>query len=186
MPDCGLCVSVKDRANPSASFNFLVPWQETTASDAELPRDRQPPPAGSGCSRRRLSARPARANTFTLTGVPFVSTAAVPIHPIPLTVGGTRPRTASHQVFGSAQTVLPVNVQIFPYDVPLPIDGLNSTQAAAAVAERASDNHLNATQYPIGVFIDGTPNLGGLTNQPCGRVCSEAVRRPRSCGTTGR
>ena len=28
-PDCLFCVSLKDRADPSASFNFLIPWQET-------------------------------------------------------------------------------------------------------------------------------------------------------------
>jgi hypothetical protein len=152
-------VSAAERATPGVSFNFLVPWQYTLHKALSF-RATVNPAVGlvqiaqcSGCN----------ANTFDLIGVPFVSTAVVPIHPIPLTVGGVQTPMTEQQVFGSAQTVLPLKVRIFPYDAPLPVDGMSSEDASYAVNERGANDGLIGSDYPIGVFIDGTPNLGGLT-----------------------
>jgi hypothetical protein len=159
-PDCGACVSPSERANPGASFNFLVPWQETLHRTLSfratvIPRvGLTQPTQCNGC----------KANTFTLLGVPFVSTATVPIHPIPLTVGGVRSNKTENQVFGDAQTVLPNQVQIFPYDTTLAVDNMNNAQAVAAVLQRASDDHLTSSDYPIGVFFKGEGGKGGLAN----------------------
>ncbi len=105
-----------------------------------------------------------------------MQTAVVPIHPIPLTVGNVQTAYSETDVFGDAQTVLPVNVRIFPYEAPLALDqvlnlpfGLkyalpvNKSTALALVAQRASDDHLDSSQYAVGVFIDGTAGLGGVT-----------------------
>ncbi len=159
-PGCGACVSLSERANAGASFNFLIPWQETLHRALSF-RATVSPPMGLGAP---LQCAGCQANTFTLVGVPFVTTATVALHPIPLTVGGAQTPKTVEQVFGDAQTVLPVNVQIAPYAAPLAIDGDNTVQATAAVDQRASDDHVDNNVYPIGVFIDGTPSLGGNTD----------------------
>jgi hypothetical protein len=166
--DCGLCVSEKERANPGASFNFLVPWDATEHSALSF-RAIVTPPVGFGLLAHHQCAT-CKANTFTLLGVPFVSTAIVPIHPIPLTVGGVRTSQSETQVFGDAQTILPVNLQIHPYEAPIALDAkigpfnlqfpVSTTFASALVAARASDEQLDSTQYPIGVFVNGTAGLG--------------------------
>jgi len=169
--DCGLCVSEKERANPGASFNFLVPWDATEHSALTF-RAIVTPPVGFGLLAHHQCAI-CKANTFTLLGVPFVSTAIVPIHPIPLTVGGVRTSQSETQVFGDAQTILPVNLQIHPYEAPIALDAkigpfnlqfpVNTTFASALVAARAGNEQLDSTQYPIGVFVNGTAGLGGST-----------------------
>lgn len=144
---------------PGVSFNFLVPWQDTLHRALSF-RATVNPAVGLG---QLAQCAGCRANTFDLIGVPFVSTAVVPVHPTPLTVRGVQTGMTENQVFGSAQTVLPVKVRIFPYDAPLPVDGMSSEDATYAVNERGADDGLVGSDYPIGVFIDGTPNLGGLT-----------------------
>jgi virginiamycin B lyase len=161
-PDCGACVSLNERANAGASFNFLVPWDETLHRALSF-RATVTPPTGLATLRQCATCH---ANTFTLIGVPFVSTATVLIHPIPLTTGGVQTPKTVNQVFEDAQTVLPVNIQIAPYAAPLAIDNLNQAQILAAVDQRASDDHVDNTVYPIGVFIDGTPGGGCATTKP--------------------
>ncbi|MGI8413613.1 MAG: hypothetical protein ACR2QA_14240 [Solirubrobacteraceae bacterium] len=159
-----LCVGPNERANPGASFNFLVPWQETQHHHLSF-RATVTPPTGLGIG-SPVQCATCKANRFDLIGVPFVTTAIVPIHPIPLTVGNVETGQSENDVFGDAQTVLPVTVQLRPYEAPLAVDAqlpVTTAQASAAVAQRASDDHLDGTQYPIGVFIDGTPGLGGST-----------------------
>src|SRR5207245_801677 len=81
-----------------------------------------------------------------------------------LTVGGAKTSKSENQVFGDTQTVLPNQVQIFPYNIPLAVDNLTNDQAAAAVLQRASDNGLTGSDYPIGVFSPGEGKLAnGLT-----------------------
>jgi hypothetical protein len=145
------CVTDAERADPNASFNFLIPWQETERRSLSFratilaPVGIAAPQQCKGCDE----------NTFLLSGVPFVQTANVPIRPIPLTVNTVATSLTVDQVFGTAQTVLPVNLQVYAYDAPLPIDGLTGLQALAAVATRASQDHFNSSQFPIGVFVDG-------------------------------
>ena len=152
-------VSAAERATPGVSFNFLVPWQETSHRALSF-RATVKPKVGLGQLAQCASCK---ANTFDLIGVPFVPTATVPVHPIPLTVGGVQTSMSEQQVFGSAQTVLPLKVRIFPYDAPLPVDGMSTDDATYAVNERGADDGLVGSDYPIGVFIDGVPNLGGST-----------------------
>ena len=152
-------VSAGERATPGVSFNFLVPWQETLHRFLTF-RATVNPAVGLGQIAQCASCH---ANTFDLIGVPFVSTATVPVHPIPLTVGGVQTSMSEQQVFGTAQTVLPLKVRIFPYDAPLPVDGMSTDDATYAVNERGADDGLIGSDYPIGVFIDGTPGLGGST-----------------------
>jgi hypothetical protein len=169
--DCGACVSEKERANAGASFNFLVPWQDTQHQALSF-RATVKPPVGFGLFAHRQCAT-CKANTFTLVGVPFVTTALVPIHPIPLQVGGVSTTQPVNQVFDTAQTVLPVTLQIHPYEAPIAIDPklpapfppipVNTAWASAFVAARAGDEGLDETQYPIGVFVNGTAGLGGAT-----------------------
>src|SRR4029077_3285936 len=103
-------VTAAERATPGVSFNFLVPWQETLHRALTF-RATVNPALGLG---QIAQCAGCRANTFDLVGVPFVSTATVPVHPIPLTIGGVQTSMTEQQVFGSAQTVLPEKVQIFP------------------------------------------------------------------------
>ena len=156
---CSFCVRLEERANPTRSFNFLIPWQQTFRHTLNF-RAIVRPPVGPGLPRQCASCT---ANVFDLTGVPFVSTSDVRIHPIPLTVNGARTSKSENQIFGTAQAVLPVNVQVLPYEAPLAVDGMNSDQAAAAVAMRAGAERLDNAQFPIGVFIEPTADLGGLT-----------------------
>ena len=161
---CWTCVTLAQRADAGASYNFLVPWNETfhrrlsfraTVTPIRYPGAFLPVLQCSGC----------HANVFTLTGVPFVQTAEVPVHPIPLTVNGVRTRMTENQVFTSAQLALPVNVRIFRYEPDVPISGNSSNEAAAAVLARAGKDGYDGSQYPIGVFVNhvGTDKLGGLT-----------------------
>ena len=159
-PDCIACVTEAERAKSGAPFTFVVPWNDTYHRLLSFRATVSPPtglaapvPCG-GCN----------ANVFTLRGVPFASTANVEVYPIPLTVGGVQTSKTEDQVFDSAQTVLPVNVNIHYYETPLAIDGMNATQAAAAVDVRAlSELRVNST-YPVGVFVAGGLNgSGGLT-----------------------
>jgi DNA-binding beta-propeller fold protein YncE len=155
-------VSAAQRATPGASFNFLVPWQDTLHRALSFRATVNPAVGLAGLAQLAQCAG-CKANTFDLIGVPFVPTAVVPVHPIPLTIAGVQTSHTEQEVFGSAQTVLPVKVQIFPYDAPLPVDGMSSEDATYAVNERGADDGLVGSEYPIGVFIDGVPNLGGLT-----------------------
>ena len=174
VPDCVPCVSLNDRANPRVSYNFLVPWQETEHRQLSF-RAVITPPTGLGL-RTIAQCASCKANTFTLSGVPFVQTASVPVHPIPLTVGNVQPRFSETEVFGDAQTVLPVNVRIFPYQAPLAVDRVlslpfgvklalpvNQFTALALISGRSSDDHYASDQYPVGVFIDGGPLGNGVT-----------------------
>jgi DNA-binding beta-propeller fold protein YncE len=155
-------VSAAERATPGVSFNFLVPWQDTLHKALSFRATVNPPVGLAGLAQLAQCAS-CKANTFDLIGVPFVPTAVVPVHPIPLTIAGVQTSHTEQEVFGSAQAVLPVKVQIFPYDAPLPVDGMSSEDATYAVNERGADDGLVGSDYPIGVFIDGVPNLGGLT-----------------------
>jgi hypothetical protein len=159
-PDCISCVTEAERAQASAGFLFVIPWDATYHRSLSF-RATVSPPTGlaapvqcSGC----------HANVFTLRGVPFATTANVDVYPIPLTVGGVQTSRTVDQVFGSAQTVLPVNVNIYPYETPLAVDGLNDTQAAAAVYLRALRDGRTNAQYPIGVFTDGALQNTALNN----------------------
>jgi hypothetical protein len=159
-PDCIACVTEAERANSTAAFLFLVPWDETYHRSLSF-RATVSPPTGFAAP---VQCGGCNANVFTLRGVPFTSTANVDVYPIPLTVGGVQTSKTEDQVFDSAQTVLPVNVNIHPYETPLAIDGMNAIQAAAAVDVRAlNELRINST-YPVGVFAAGGLNgSGGLT-----------------------
>jgi hypothetical protein len=158
-PDCIACVTEAERANSTAAFLFLVPWDETYHRSLSF-RATVSPPTGLAAP---VQCGGCNANIFTLRGVPFASTADVNIYPIPLTVGGVQTSKTEDQVFDSAQTALPVNVNIHPYETPLAVDGMNATQAAAAVDVRAlNELRINST-YPVGVFAAGLKGSGGLT-----------------------
>ena len=169
--DCWTCVTLAQRADPTASFNFIVPWQETYHRQMSF-RATVTPVRYAGALLPTVQCSTCHGNTFTLTGVPFVQTLDVPIHPIPLTVGKARNCGLStafgctdqteDQVFVDAAQVLPDNLQIYPWDPPLPVDGMNNAQAVAAVAKRASDDRLTNGDYPVGVFSATSP--GGLAN----------------------
>ncbi len=159
-PDCVACVSESERASPRAAFTFVVPTDETYHRSLSF-RATVSPPIGLGAV---VQCGGCNANVFTLRGVPFATTANVEIYPIPLTVGGVQTSKTEDQVFDSTQTALPVNVDIHPYDAPLAVDGLNATQATAAVDGRALDELRVNSQYPVGVFTaGGLNNSGGLT-----------------------
>ena len=150
-PDCIACVTEAERSRASAGFLFVIPWDATYHRSLSL-RATVSPPTGLAAP---VQCGGCNANVFTLRGVPFATTANVDVYPIPLTVGGVQTSRTVDQVFGSAQTALPVNVNIYPYEAPLAVDGMTDVQAAAAVYLRAlSDGRTNA-QYPIGVFADG-------------------------------
>ena len=159
-PDCFACVTEDERSKSTAAFLFVVPWDSTYHRSLTFRATVSPPVELSG----PVQCGGCNANVFTLRGVPFASTADVELYPIPLTVGGVQTTQTVDQVFDSAQTVLPVNVNIHPYEAPLPIDSLNTTQAAAAVAKQASDEKRNSSQYAIGVYTAGSlGGAGGLT-----------------------
>ena len=170
-PNCIACVTEGERANPTGGFLFLVPWDETYHRSLSF-RATVSPPTGlaapvqcSGCD----------ANVFTLRGVPFASTADVNIYPIPLTVEGVRTSKSEDQVFDSAQTALPVNVLIHPYEAPLAVDGATPVQAAALVDLRALVEGRQNWQYPVGVYNGNLGGSGGLDLG--GRVLYGSQRR---------
>lgn len=174
------CVTDAQRADPNASFNFLTRWDETEHRSLSF-RATVTPPVGIAAPRQCAGCDE---NTFLLTGVPFVATANVPIRPIPLTVNKVATSLTVDQVFRTAQAVLPVNLEVYGFDAPLPIDGLTGLQALAAVAKRASQDHFNSSQFPVGVFVD-TANpprsmeiLGGVLNSrtPPGAIVQDANR----------
>lgn len=167
-PGAGPSVTIGQRDDASASFNFLIPWQETErrslsfrATVGPINADPQQPRQCDGCN----------ANTFDLLNVPFVRTADVPVHPYQVTINGVGTDQSETDVFGTAQTVLPVNVQIYPYGAQVPVESIlndasvtdKTSAVSAAIAKRASDDKLGNDQYPIGVFVNGTPGLGGST-----------------------
>ena len=179
--DCWTCVTLAQRADAGGSFNFEVPWQETYHRQLSL-RATVTPFRYAGALLPTIQCSTCHGNMFTLTGVPFVQTVNVPIHPIPLAVNtatakGVLSTMTTDQVFSSAETVLPVNLQVFPYEASLPVSdnspgcapaacsGAVSANAAAAVAKRAGQDGYTNAQFAIGVFQDhvGTGYLGGLT-----------------------
>jgi hypothetical protein len=87
----------------------------------------------------------------------------VNIYPIPLTVEGVRTSKSEDQVFDSAQSALPVNVLIHPYEAPLAVDGATPAQAAALVGLRALVEGRQNSQYPIGVYNGNLGGSGGVT-----------------------
>ena len=180
--DCWTCVTLAQRADAGGSFNFEVPWQETYHRQLSL-RATVTPLRYAGALLPTIQCSTCHGNVFTLTGVPFVQTVNVPIHPIPLAVNtatakGVLSTMTTDQVFSSAETVLPVNLQVFPYEASLPVSDNSAgcvakancttavpANAAAAVAKRAGQDGYTNAQYAIGVFQDGvgTGYLGGLT-----------------------
>ena len=132
----GVCVNASERANPGSSFNFLVPWQETYHRFLGFRATVTAPP-GPNAQGQCLGCR---GNVFALSSVPFLPTATVPIHPIPLTVSDGAANCGSslangctnqtvQQVFGDTQTVLPEPLQLFPYDAPLNVAGMTACKA---------------------------------------------------------
>ncbi|MDX6450512.1 MAG: tripartite motif-containing protein 71 [Gaiellaceae bacterium] len=158
-PDCIACVTEAERANPTAGFLFLVPWDETYHRSLSF-RATVSPPTGLAAP---VQCGGCNANVFTLRGVPFASTADVNIYPIPLTVEGVRTSKSEDQVFDSAQSALPVNVLIHPYEAPLAVDGATPAQAAALVGLRALVEGRQNSQYPIGVYNGNLGGSGGVT-----------------------
>ena len=170
-PPCSYCVSPAERANPGSSFNFLVPWQETNHRALTF-RATVTPPSGPLAVTAGVGGQcgSCRGNVFTLDSVPFVPTATIPIHPIPLTAGGISgpcgtpfalkcTRQTPQQVFGDAETVMPFHFQIFPYDAPLDVSGQGDCPAAVTVSVRGAQNNLSAGDYGIGVFYKGEGSL---------------------------
>ena len=161
---CWTCVTLAQRADPDASFNFLVPWQATSRHSLSF-RATVSPIRVSKALVSVSQCRTCHANVFTLSGVPFVRTLAVPVHPIPLTVGGMRTGRTENEVFGGSQTVLPPRLEVRRWEAPLAVDGMNNDQAVAAVARRASDDKLPNDEYPVGVFFSGEGRLAnGITS----------------------
>ena len=170
-PPCSYCVSPAERANPGSSFNFLVPWQETNHRALTF-RATVTPPSGplavtSGVGGQCGSCR---GNVFTLDSVPFVPTATIPIHPIPLTAGGISgpcgtplalrcTKQTPQQVFGDGDTVLPFHFQVYPYDSPLDVTGQGDCPAAVSVSVRGAQNNLSAGDFGVGVFYKGEGSL---------------------------
>ena len=170
-PPCSYCVLPAERANPSSSFNFLVPWQETNHRALTF-RATVTPPSGplTVFSGTGGQCGGCLGNTFTLSSVPFVPTVTIPIHPIPLTSGGISgpcgtplalrcTKLSPQQVFGDVDTMLPAHVQIFPYDSPLDVSGQGDCPAALSVSVRGAQNNLSAGDYGIGVFYKGEGSL---------------------------
>jgi hypothetical protein len=155
----GVCVNGSERANPGASFNFVIPWQETYRDFISF-RATVSPPTVPGKGGQCFGCR---ANMFTLYFVPFQPVATVQIHPIPLTVGGVQTGVPASQVFAGAQTVLPVSLNVWRYDNVRPVDGLNNSSAALAVLDRGGDDNLPLGDYPVGVFVNGAGGFGGDT-----------------------
>ncbi len=178
-PTCFYCVDPTEVAKPGSSFNFLVPWQETdhqalTFRATVTPRYGPLLPAQcAGC----------RGNTFTLSSVPFIPTATVPIKPLPLAVstratncqtpgttgcgstsatncGGPGASACTNQtpqqVFGDTTIVLPEQFQIYPYR-PLLVVGTqeNACQAATDVSARDGNDGITVNEYGVGVFFKG-------------------------------
>ncbi len=156
-PDCAACVRASERANARAAFTFFVPWDDTYHRSLSF-RATVSPGVGFGAA---VQCSGCHANVFTLTGVPFVTTAEVPIYPVPLTLGGVKTSATVDQVFDSAAIVLPVNLEIHPYDAPLAVDGLPSV--SAALAKRASDDSLDGSQAVVGVAPESF-GFGGSTD----------------------
>jgi hypothetical protein len=150
---CGLCVSLADRANPGASFYFLIPWQQTYHQQITF-RATVTPPIGPGL---RGQCAGCRGNIFTLDAVPFTSTAVVPIHPIPLTVGGARSQKNESQVFADAQTVLPEQLHRRPLTVRATLSDApdRGTKRFRLLPPRERHRDL-----PI-LFVVGAPNEVG-------------------------
>ena len=75
------------------------------------------------------------------------------------------PTKSEGELFGSAQVMMPADVQVFPYpaqplDVPTDKD-----QAVAAVAQWATDNRFGTDEPAIGIFVDDNDFLGGVTSE---------------------
>jgi hypothetical protein len=173
---CNYCVTPGEAANPGSSFNFLIPWQETNHRSLTFRATVTPriglflPGQCGGC----------RGNTFTLSSVPFIPTATVPIYPVPLTVGsaarcGTSlafgcTKVPFDQVFGDTTIVLPEQFEIHPYRAPLQVpSSSNACQVAGNVSVRDAADGVTKDQYGIGVFFKGQGSmangctLGGYT-----------------------
>jgi hypothetical protein len=119
-----------------------------------------------------------RGNVFTLHDVPFKQPATLTIWPIPLDDQGipNSPRTglSLSQIFGSVQTVFPNPVRVLPWDGTLDVEGLGNDDAAEAVEDRASDNDLPSSMYPVGVFFRGeSGGLNGTTPRGPGRLFTD-------------
>jgi photosystem II stability/assembly factor-like uncharacterized protein len=172
-PDCPLCVDLATRASPGSSFYFLIPAQETFHRSLTFRATVSPPgpPAGGQCGG-------CNGNVFTLHDVPFKQPATVTIWPIPLDDEGIpgSPRTGQSlsQIFGSMQTVYPNPVRVLPWDGNLNVAGLGTDDAVEAVEDRASDNNLPSSVYPVGVFFRGeSGGLGGTTPNGPGRLFTD-------------
>jgi hypothetical protein len=155
----GICVNRLERANPGSSFNFEIPWQETSRDFISF-RATVTAPGGPNTGGQCFGCR---GNVFTLLFVPFQPVATVQIHPIPLTIGGVQTGVPAGQVFAGAQAVFPVDFKIWNYDNVRPVDGENNSQAAINVLDRGGDDHLPLGDYPVGVFVNGAGGLGGNT-----------------------
>lgn len=170
-PICSYCVNPAERADPSSSFNFLVPWQETYHSSLSF-RATVTPPSGLPAAAFGVSGQcgGCLGNTFTLDSVPFVQTPTIPIHPIPLITGGLSgpcgtslalrcTKQPPQQVLSDAETMMPFHFQIFPYRPPLSVGTQTACQAAATVSLQGAQDGLGAGDYGLGVFFPGEGSL---------------------------
>jgi streptogramin lyase len=179
----GLSVSLAERADVTSSFDFLIPWQTTNhktlhfrATLGRIPG--KGPWQCDGCG----------ANQFILNRVPFVKTSDTPIRPYPIAVSGARTSQDENAVFGTTQIVFPTNVQYNAYAAPIEVSSIlnnpkvkatdKSTTIAAAVAKRAGDDKVTRDQMAIGVYVNGTANVGALSLS--GRRIHEASGPPIS------
>ena len=163
-------VTIVRRNDARASFNFLVPWQQTEHRRLSLRAIVAPATTG---LRPLKQCAGCNGNVFTLEGVPFKAAETVRVRPVRLRYGLTAngrttykvPTKTEGEMFGSAQVLMPSDVQVFAYpaqplDVPTDKD-----KAVAAVAQWASDNKFPAGEQAIGIFVDSNEFLGGVTDE---------------------
>jgi hypothetical protein len=180
-PACPLCVDPATRANPGSSFYFRIPGQETyhralSFHVTVLPQSGLNQPSQcAGC----------RSNEFTLYSVPFKQPATVTIWPIPLDDAGVPgdPKTSLSlsQIFGSTQTMFPNPIRVLPWDGTLDVEGLGTDDAAEAVEDRADDNDLPSSVYPVGVFFQGESGGLGDTTENGERTGAGSSHAQRAC-----
>jgi hypothetical protein len=190
-PTCNYCVTPAEAANPGSSFNFLVPWQETSHRSLTFRATVTPrygfflPAQCSGC----------RGNIFTLSSVPFVPTATLDIHPLILlnnttgrgqhcgTPSASKCTTQSpDQVFDNVDVMLPQTFRVFPYAQLLSVTGQDACGAATTVGNVAAQIPKGPDELWIGVFYSGEGNMangctlgGGAAVQDSGRPVTSVM-----------
>ena len=152
------------RVFPSASFNFALPAGLMRSNRFSFRAIVAPPNADPETPQNCTGCE---GNIFDLEDVPFKETRRLEIKPVRFRINGSEPSASESEVFGTSQTLMPLDVDIAGYARSIAIepagtDDQKKAQVQSQLLIWAVQSNLLLHQ-PVGVYDRSTAGFGAAT-----------------------